>query len=106
MTNGGGFQVDPAVLARHAGEFPGYADRAGAIHRQLADTLAELGDCWGDDPAGRSFAAGHVQAAGTTLTGLGALPARLADVGDRFTATANGYTRADDDSADRLPTTD
>jgi hypothetical protein len=101
-----GFQVDAAKLARHAGEFPGLAERAGTIHGELADALDAAGACWGDDPAGRSFADGHVQPAGQALDQLGALPQRLTDVGDRFTATARGYQQADADSATQLPAED
>lgn len=90
-----GFQVDPVALARHAGEFPALADRARAIHTELAAALSAAGPCWGDDEAGRSFAAGHVQPAGQTLDLLGTLPGRLADVGDRFGATARAYQQSD-----------
>jgi hypothetical protein len=101
-----GFQADPAKLTRHAAEFPDLAARAGAIHGELAAALASAGPCWGDDPAGRSFAAGHVQPAGDTLDGLNALPGQLTDVGDRFTATAQGYQQSDEYGAGRLPTHD
>ncbi len=101
-----GFQVDAAKLARHAGEFPDLAERAGTIHGELAAALDAAGACWGDDPAGRSFADGHVQPAGQALDQLGALPQRLAEVGDRFTATARGYQRADTNSAGQLSAED
>jgi uncharacterized protein YukE len=101
-----GFQVDAAKLARQAGEFPGLAQRAGAIHGELAAAIDAAGACWGDDPAGHSFADGHVQPAGQALDQLGALPRRLAQVGDRFTATARGYQQADADSAAQLPAED
>jgi hypothetical protein len=98
-----GFQADTAKLARHAAEFGAFADRAGAIHGELSAALDAAGPCWGDDPAGRSFAAGHVGAAESTLDGLGGLPGRLNDVGDRFSATARGYQQADEYSAGQLP---
>ncbi|HEX4702796.1 MAG TPA: hypothetical protein VH352_11760 [Pseudonocardiaceae bacterium] len=101
MTNG--FQADTAELARHAGEFPTFAARANAIHGELAAALDAAGPCWGDDPAGHSFAEGHVRPAESTLDSLGALSGRLADVGDRFTATARGYQQADEYSAGQLP---
>lgn len=99
-----GFQADPAKLARHAGEFPGYADRLRAIHGDLAATLDGAGPCWGDDAAGQSFAAGHVAPANGTLDRLGALPDRIHDVGDRFRTTATGYQQGDEDAAGLLPT--
>jgi hypothetical protein len=91
-----GFQVDPAKLARHAAEFPGLAEQAGAIHGELSTALAAAGQCWGGDAAGRSFAEGHVHPADGTLAGLSALPGQLTDVGDRFTATAVGYRQVDE----------
>jgi uncharacterized protein YukE len=90
-----GFQVDPAALTRRAHEFPDLAQRASAIHAELAAALDAAGTCWGDDPAGHSFAAGHIQAAGQTLDRLGTLAGRLTDVGDRFTTTARGYQQSD-----------
>lgn len=99
----GGFQADPAKLARHAADFPDYADRVGAIHGELSDALAAAGECWGDDAAGQNFAAGHVRPTTGTLDQLGALPGRLTDVGDRFTTTARGYQQADEYGADLFP---
>lgn len=97
-----GFQADPAALERHAADFPGYADRVAAIHRQLSSALAAAGACWGADAAGQSFAAGHVAPADDTLAQLAALPGRLADVGDRFTTTAAGYRDVDQRGAELL----
>ena len=94
-----GFQADPAKLAQHAADFPGYADRVGAIHDELSTALAEAGQCWGQDAAGQSFAAGHVAPASATLDQLAALPGRLTDVGDRFTATARRYRQTDESTA-------
>ena len=97
-----GFQADPAVLARHAADFPGYADRLGTIHDELTSALAAAGRCWGDDAAGQSFAAGHVRPADDTLARLAALPGQLADVGERFTETATRYQQADEYGAGLL----
>ncbi|HEX5402394.1 MAG TPA: hypothetical protein VFX16_08845 [Pseudonocardiaceae bacterium] len=91
-----GFEADPATLARHAAEFPGLADQAGAIHGELSAALAAAGPCWGGDAAGQNFADGHVQPADGTLARLAALPGQLTDVGDRFTATAANYQRVDE----------
>ncbi|HEY4021619.1 MAG TPA: hypothetical protein VGM75_23225 [Pseudonocardiaceae bacterium] len=98
----GGFSADPAKLRQHGGEFTGHAQRASDIHRQLSKALTEAGECWGDDEAGRAFAAGHMQPAQDTLGRLGALPAGLADVGERFTGTADRYEQAEDENAANL----
>jgi hypothetical protein len=71
------------------------AERAKAIHTELTAALSAAGPCWGDDEAGRSFAAGHVEPAGQTLDRLGTLPGQLADVGDRFGTTARSYQQSD-----------
>ncbi|HEY3752247.1 MAG TPA: hypothetical protein VGL80_23940 [Pseudonocardiaceae bacterium] len=91
-----GFQADPAKLARHAADFPGLAEQAGAIHSELSTALAAAGPCWGGDAAGQSFADGHVRPANGTLDRLAALPGQLTDVGDRFTATATNYQQVDE----------
>jgi len=97
-----GYEVDSTKLARHAAEFPGFADQVGAIHGELTTALDAAGPCWGDDAPGQSFAAGHVRHASGTLDRIGALPVRLTDVGDRFTATAAGYQQADEYGKDLL----
>lgn len=96
----GGFRADPAALVRHAAEFPALADRAGAIHGELAAALAAAGDCWGADVAGRGFAQVHGPAADATVDQLAALPGLLREVGDRFAATASGFRTADEHGAD------
>jgi uncharacterized protein YukE len=97
-----GFSADPAKLRQHGTEFAGHAQRAGDIHRQLDTALSETGDCWGDDEAGQAFAASYAQPAQDTLSALHGLPAGLADVGDRFTGTADRYEQAEHDNAATL----
>jgi uncharacterized protein YukE len=91
----GAFRADPAQLADQAGQFAELADRAAAIHRELADALAEVGSCWGTDTVGRGFAEVHAGPADATLGQLGALPARLGSVGTRFADTAAAYRQQD-----------
>jgi hypothetical protein len=97
-----GFNADPAKLRQHGSEFASHAQRTGEIHRQLGQALTDAGECWGDDEAGRAFAAGYAQPAQETLSKLGALPEGLADVGDRFTGTADRYEQAEDGNAATL----
>jgi hypothetical protein len=101
-----GFNADPDRLTVQAGEFPGLASRAGAIHRELTDTLSALGPCWGTDQVGQSFAAAHVSPAGTTLTGLGELPNRIGSVGTRFSDTATAYRDTDASGAQQINAAD
>jgi hypothetical protein len=97
-----GFSADPAQLRRHGGEFDGHAEKAGKIHRTLHQALSEAGECWGDDEAGQTFAAAYHQPAEDTLGKLAALPAGLADVGDRFTTTADRYEQTEHHNAANL----
>lgn len=97
-----GFSADPAKLRQHGGEFAGHAEKAGEIHRTLRQALSDAGECWGDDEAGHAFAAAYHQPAQDTLGKLGALPAGLADVGDRFTSTADRYEQTEHDNAAAL----
>ncbi|MFC5290427.1 WXG100 family type VII secretion target [Actinokineospora guangxiensis] len=101
-----GFEVDPGALAARAGEFGDLAERASAIHRDLADRLSSLGTCWGADAVGASFAAAHTPGAEATLGDLGALPGRLGEVGDRLTDTAARYAATEADTTAALGGTD
>lgn len=97
-----GFNADPANLRQHGGEFAGHAERTGEIHRQLNAAITDAGECWGDDEAGRAFAESYAQPAQDTLGKLGALPAGLADVGDRLIGTASRYEQTETDNAATL----
>jgi hypothetical protein len=99
---GAGFHADSDRLARHGADFAGHADRAGEIVAGLRRTLDRLDGCWGADEVGRSFAEGHVPAAGEALDHLGALPDRIALVGGRFTDTAAAYRAVESDNLDVL----
>jgi hypothetical protein len=101
-----GFGADADRLTTQAGEFPELASRAGAIHRELSDTLAGLGPCWGADRIGQSFAAAHVAPADTTLAGLGELPDRIGSVGTRFSGTATAYRETDASGAQQINAAD
>jgi uncharacterized protein YukE len=97
-----GYQVDTAKLRQHADEFPDLADRMSGVHRDLASALDQAGDCWGDDPVGRSFAGTHLRAAARTLDQLGALPGRITDVGDRLHRTATAYDQVEQANVESL----
>jgi hypothetical protein len=101
-----GFEVDPGALAARAGEFGDLAERASAIHRDLAETLSSLGACWGEDAVGASFAAAHTPGAEATLGDLGALPGRLDEVGGLLSATASRYAATEADTTAALGGTD
>lgn len=95
MNEARGFDVDADRLTSQAGEFPGLAERAGTIHRELSNALAEVGPCWGSDGVGQSFAAAHVAPADATIGKLGSLPEALGAVGTRFADTGAAYRDVD-----------
>lgn len=104
--NDSGYEVDTDAVSAHAKEFPGLAERAGGIHRELSETLSAIGPCWGDDGVGRSFAAAHVAPADTTLGALGSLGGLLDEVGTRFADTATAYRTQDASGAGRITAAD
>jgi hypothetical protein len=104
MSNG--FAADADRLSAQAREFPELAARAGAIHRELSDSLAALGPCWGSDTVGQNFAAAHVSLADDTLAGLGQLPDQLGSVGTKFSDTATAYRDTDASGAQQINAAD
>lgn len=97
-----GFRVSADELAANAGQFAGLAERVDSIHRDLADRLGALGECWGADAIGQSFSAVHAAPADATITALGGLAGKLGDVGERFTGNAAAYAEGEQDNVGRL----
>lgn len=97
-----GFEADLARLNEGAGDFTGFAERAGKIVTELTGVLDSVGMCWGSDAVGQAFASGHVAKADASLAMLDGLPARFGGVGERFTATAKTYGQVDGGAARSL----
>ncbi|MEO6081857.1 MAG: hypothetical protein ABIQ18_01980 [Umezawaea sp.] len=97
-----GFETDLVRLNEGAGEFTGFAERAGKIVTELSGVLDSVGLCWGTDAVGQSFASGHVAKADESLTVLDGLSARFGGVGERFAATARTYGQVDGGAAGSL----
>ena len=97
-----GFEADLVRLNEGAGEFTGYAERAGKIVADLSGVLDSIGLCWGTDVVGQSFAGGHVAKADESLGKLDGLSARFGGVGERFAATAQTYGQVDGGAAGSL----
>lgn len=95
-----GFRTDHERLTRHAGEFAGLADRAAAIAGELNRALDALGQPWGKDDVGQSFAAVYSGPSGETRSGVDAAAGQLRDMGERLTAMARAYRAADASAAD------
>ncbi|MFD0199569.1 MULTISPECIES: hypothetical protein [Saccharothrix] len=97
-----GFETDLARLAEGADDFTAFAERAGKIAGELSGVLDSIGDCWGADAIGQSFAASHVQPSGEVLSGLTGLSSGFGGVGERFAATARTYREVDEGNSDAL----
>jgi uncharacterized protein YukE len=97
-----GFRTDLARLAEGADDFTAFAERAGKIAGDLGGVLDSLGDCWGGDAIGQSFAASHVQPSGDALAGLSGLSGGFGGVGERFAATARTYREVEDGNRNAL----
>jgi hypothetical protein len=97
-----GFRTDLARLAEGADDFTAFAERAGKIAGELGGVLDSLGDCWGGDAIGQSFASSHVQPSGEALSGLNGLSAGFGGVGERFAATARTYRETEEGNRNAL----
>ena len=95
-----GFRTDHERLTRHAGEFAGLADRAASIAGELTRTLDALGQPWGKDEVGQSFAAIYSGPSNETRSGVDGASGQLRDMGERLTAMAQAYRAADTSAAE------
>ncbi|MFJ6675328.1 WXG100 family type VII secretion target [Actinosynnema sp. NPDC091369] len=97
-----GFRTDLARLAEGAADFTAFAERAGKIAGELGGVLDSIGECWGADAIGQSFAASHVQPSGAALSGLSGLSAGFGGVGERFAETARTYGEVEEGNRNAL----
>ncbi|MFE9745081.1 WXG100 family type VII secretion target [Saccharothrix saharensis] len=97
-----GFRTDLARLAEGAADFTAFAERAGKIAGELGGVLDSIGECWGTDAIGQSFAASHVQPSGAALSGLSGLSAGFGGVGERFAETARTYGEVEEGNRNAL----
>ena len=97
-----GFHTDHERLAKHAGEFGGLAERAAKIAGELNRTLDALGQPWGTDEVGQSFAASYSGPAQQTRAGLDAAAGHLDDMGARLAEMAKRYRDVDTAVSDRM----
>ncbi|KAA9158920.1 hypothetical protein FPZ12_021700 [Amycolatopsis acidicola] len=91
-----GFEADAEKLAARAGDFTGFAERAGQIAADLGRALEGASGAWGDDVVGRSFAAAHAQPAAETADKVQRLAGGLGDVGGKFAEAAKRYQAGDE----------
>lgn len=90
-----GFLTDHERLAQHAGDFGGLAERATAIAGELNRTLDSLGQPWGTDDVGQSFAAVYSAPSQEIRRSIDGASGQLGDMGDRLTTMAAAYRDVD-----------
>ncbi|GAB3585589.1 hypothetical protein GCM10027445_63290 [Amycolatopsis endophytica] len=93
-----GFEADADRLAVSSGDFDSLAVRAAAVAERLERALDGAEEAWGDDAAGRSFAASHVAHADETLAGLRNLSTRLTRFGGTVGAASGRYRGSEEDA--------
>jgi hypothetical protein len=89
-------------LAGHAPGYDAVRGQVRALYARLVSTLDNAGACWGDDDAGRAFAAKYVGPATSALNQLNGVAQGLDTVAGGVYAWAAGYQRADGDVASAL----
>lgn len=78
------------------------SEHVSKIVGELRSTVDSLGQCWGDDEIGRSFAESHTAHAADVLDRAGALPGKIGEVGGKFADTAASLRRLDERGAQSL----
>lgn len=94
-----GFQVDPAGMRSAAAQIDGAGSRAAQIVQALQQKLAGLGQPWGTDDLGQSFAKQYVKPSQDGLGALGSLGAGLQGVAQNLSAMADNYEGVDSSAA-------
>ncbi|MBF6211568.1 hypothetical protein IU433_17310 [Nocardia puris] len=90
----GSVEVDPVLLRRAGGLTGDIRDRIGGVLTTLRTTTAGLGEPWGDDKIGTTFAEGPKGYVASRKSALESL--------DALKATFAGVSEGQNDSADLL----
>ena len=91
-----GFEVDPAALAATAPAYVTHSQALGDIYDTLVGKLNDEGDCWGNDDAGKAFAAKYVGPAVSALDQIAAACQGLGTAGQGTYTWAVNYLNAQD----------
>ena len=91
-----GFIVDPAALQSNAPDYQSHAATLSEIYQTLTDSLNAEGDCWGNDDAGKAFAAKYVGPATSALNQIQATCQGLGTTAQGVYTWAQNYLNAQD----------
>ncbi|QKZ15960.1 WXG100 family type VII secretion target [Streptomyces chartreusis] len=90
------FAVDPDSLAKNAPNVRAYSDQMRQVVTRLETRLRELGDCWGDDPMGKTFAEQYVSPRDQMIEGLKGIVDVLDSTADGLQTMAKGFHATED----------
>jgi uncharacterized protein YukE len=99
---GSGFQVDPTGIQSAASQIDDAGSQTAQIIQTLQQALSGLGQPWGTDDLGQSFAKQYVKPAQDGLTALGSLGPGLQSVAQNLSTMASNYQGVDSSVADGL----
>ena len=96
-----GIEVDPAELQAAAPAYLAHSQTLTDIYSTLVGKLNDAGDCWGNDDAGKAFAAKYVGPAVSALNQIEAACTGLGSAGTgSYTWAINYLTTQDADQQD------
>ncbi|MGW2525295.1 WXG100 family type VII secretion target [Streptomyces sp. NPDC001617] len=85
------FAVNPDGLAKNAPNVRAFSDQMRQVVGRLEERLGALGDCWGDDPMGKSFENVYQEPKEEMLTGLRGIVDVLDSTADGLETMAKGF---------------
>lgn len=94
-------KVDTEGLARQAATAESLASQAGALQARLANTLHELGPCWGDDAFGQEWIEQTGEQSSQLLEAFRSLPGAFGDIADGMGGTARSFGDAEQQALDQ-----
>jgi len=97
-----GYTVDPSALESSSPEYGDHARQLTDIYNELTSKLLAEGDCWGNDDAGRSFAANYVGPAINALESMRQHSEGLVTISEGVYDWARNYISADEAAKDDL----
>ncbi|MGW1029008.1 WXG100 family type VII secretion target [Streptomyces sp. NPDC002577] len=90
------FAVDPDGLAKNAPNVRAYSDQMRQVVTRLQTRLDELGNCWGDDPMGKSFEEQYLTPRDQMISGLLGVVDVLDSTADGLETMAKGFHATED----------
>lgn len=90
------FAVNPDGLAKTAPNMRTVSDQARQILTRLQSNLDALGDCWGDDPMGKSFEEQYLTARKQMFDGMQGIVDVVDSTADGLETMAKGFHQTEE----------